>query len=131
MNDSSDSGDHRDRLAEKRTESAVHRTLLAEQRTYSAWVRTGLASAATGFAIAKLMTEAQPGWLVRGLAVVFILVGAVMFLLAFWAYRDALGKLDAIPGGGVPVWVLGGLSVALFVAAAAGLLLVFGGSSPL
>jgi len=125
MTNPSNEGDHRDRLAEKRTDSAMHRTLLAEQRTYSAWVRTGLASAATGFAIAKLMTEAEPGWLVRGLAVVFILVGATMFLLAFWAYRHALTKLDSIPTGGVPLWVLGILSLALFAASGAGLLLLF------
>jgi putative membrane protein len=125
MNDSSASGGHRDQLAERRTETAFHRTLLAEQRTYSAWVRTGLASAATGFAIAKLLTDVQPLWLVRGLAVVFILAGAAMFLLAFWAYRSALTKLDSLPTGGVPLWILAVLSFALFGASAAGLLLLF------
>lgn len=122
MNDGS--ADRRDALAERRTESAFHRTLLAEQRTYSAWVRTGLASSATGFAIAKLMTEAQPAWLVRCLAILFIVAGASMFGLAFWAYRDALSDLGEAPAGGVPLWVLAILSLALLIASSMGLYLV-------
>jgi putative membrane protein len=121
-NDTSD--DRRDNLADKRTETAFHRTLLAEQRTYSAWVRTGLASTATGFAIAKLMTEAQPAWLVRWLAILFIVAGGCMFLLAFWAYRDALAKVNELPSGGIPLWILAILSTVLFVAAAMGLYLI-------
>lgn len=68
-------------LAEKRTETAFHRTLLAELRTCSAWVRTGLASNATGFAIAKPMTEAEPAWLVRSLAILFIAAALGLYVI--------------------------------------------------
>jgi uncharacterized membrane protein YidH (DUF202 family) len=113
--------DRRDELAARRTEAAFHRTLLAEQRTYSERVRTRLALTATGFAIAKLMTETEPAWVVRALAIVFVLVGACMFWLAFWAYRGALAKIDDLPAGGIPLWTLGILSLALFIAAVTGL----------
>ena len=116
--------DRRDAFSETRTESAFHRTLLAEQRTYSAWVRTGLASNATGFGIARLMAEAEPTWLVRWLAILFIVAGACMFLLAFWAYRDALTKVSELPTGGIPLWMLAILSLALFTAAAMGLYVI-------
>jgi putative membrane protein len=114
----------RDAFSETRTESAFHRTLLAEQRTYSAWVRTGLASTATGFGIARLLTDAEPTWLVRFLTILFIVAGACMFLLAFWAYRDAVSKVTDLPTGGIPVWVLAILSLALFSAAGMGLYLI-------
>lgn len=120
-----DPTERRDAFSETRTESAFHRTLLAEQRTYSAWVRTGLASSATGFGIARLMTETGPQWLVRLLAILFVLAGSCMFLLAFWAYRDALSKVTEVPPSGIPLWILAILSLTLFVAAALGLYLVF------
>ncbi len=116
--------DRRDAFSETRTESAFHRTLLAEQRTYSAWVRTGLASSATGFGMARLMAKTEPTWLVRCLAILFIVAGACMFLLAFWAYRDALSKVGEVPAGGVPLWMLAILSMALFTAAVMGLYLI-------
>ncbi len=115
----------RDAFSETRTESAFHRTLLAEQRTYSAWVRTGLACSATGFGIARLLTEYEPAWLVRCLAILFMLAGACMFLLAFWAYRDALSKVEEVPSSGIPLWILAILSLALFIAAVMGLYLIF------
>lgn len=118
------SSERRDELAERRTETALHRTLLAEQRTYSAWIRTGLASAATGFALAQLMSEARPTWLVKGLAIVFILAGAAMFLLAVVVYRSAASKLSGTAPAGVPLWLLATLSMILCGAALAGLALV-------
>jgi putative membrane protein len=124
MNDTP--SDRRDAFSETRTESAFHRTLLAEQRTYSAWVRTGLASSATGFGIARLMAETEPTWLVRCLAILFIIAGACMFLLAFWAYREALSKVDELPTGGIPLWMLLILSLTLFTAAVMGLYLITG-----
>jgi putative membrane protein len=115
----------RDAFSETRAESASHRTLLAEQRTYSAWVRTALASTATGFGIARLMAESGPAWLIRSLAALFVLAGASMFLLAFWAYRDAVSKVNEIPASGVPLWILAILTLILFIAAIIGLYLIF------
>jgi putative membrane protein len=118
MNDSSDP---KQELAEERTETAHKRTLLAEERTYSAWVRTGMAATATGFAIIKLMSEAGPTWLIRLLGSLFMVVGGVMFVLGFWAYRGALRQLAEDPAPAIPVWVIGALSTALVLGTAAGL----------
>jgi putative membrane protein len=118
------SSDRRSTSSDKRTETAFRRTLLAEQRTYSAWVRTGLAASATGFGIARLMSDAEPAWLVRWLAILFVVAGACMFLLAFWAYYDALAKVEELPTGGIPMGMLAILSLALFTAAAMGLYLI-------
>ncbi|MAT13652.1 MAG: hypothetical protein CMJ46_00050 [Planctomyces sp.] len=124
MSDIPSDTDRRNELARERTEAAVHRTFLSEQRTYSAWIRTGLASTATGFAIAKLMAESNPDWLTKSLATVFILAGALMFLLAFSAYRDAIRRLEEKPKASVPMWVMALLSGVLAIAAVAGLYLV-------
>lgn len=115
-------------LAERRTETAFQRTLLAEERTYSAWIRTGLAATVTGFAIAKFMGETGPMWLVHAMATLFILSGAAMFVLAFWAYHRALRALlglQHVPSGRIPLWILVVLSAGMTVASAAGLFLVY------
>jgi putative membrane protein len=112
-------------LAQERTDAAHQRTQLAEERTFSAWIRTGLASLATGLAIAKLMTESGPGWLIGTLGTLFIVVGGVLFGLAFEAYYRTVRRRGASPTTGVPIWVLAIITLALLVGAAVGLALVF------
>jgi putative membrane protein len=112
-------------LAAARTEMAYRRTLLADERTYSAWIRTGLASLATGFAIAHLLTSAGPIWIIRVLGILFIAAGGVMFAMAFLAYRRAIRQMKEPISGGFPIWIVGTLTLALFVGAALGLTLVF------
>ena len=125
MTTTSSPSDRQLELAQLRTDEAVRRTLLAEQRTYSAWIRTGLAAAATGFAVFKLLGDEKTENVSRLVAVVLIVAGAVMFVVAFWAYRGALAKLNAGVSGGVPVWILGLISTALFTCCALCLILVF------
>jgi putative membrane protein len=117
--------DRQIQLAEQRTRTALYRTLLAEQRTYSAWVRTGLASAAAGLGVIKLLGDVQPIWLVDALGTLFVAAGGSMFALGFWAYLSGVRRLEQPPAGGVPVWVLGALSLALLVGTIAALWLVF------
>lgn len=114
--------DPRVELARERTDAAQRRTLLAEERTYSAWVRTGLASIVTGFAIAKFMQDAGPGWLVQTLAATFVAAGGAMFVAAFRRYRGAARRMASERGG--RVWLAGGLSLVLALAAAGALVLV-------
>ena len=114
-------------LAEQRTRTALYRTLLAEQRTYSAWVRTGLASAAAGLGVIKLLGDVRPLWLVDALGALFVAAGGSMFALGFWAYRGGVRRLEQPPAGGVPVWMLGVLSLALLAGTIAALWLVFEG----
>jgi putative membrane protein len=112
-------------LAEERTETAHRRTVLADERTYSAWVRTGLACLATGFAIAKLMADSGPTWMIRLLGILFISVGGVMFVMAFWAYRRALTEMKQIAHVGLPIWIVSMITLALLVCSLMGLVFIF------
>jgi putative membrane protein len=116
--------DLQQQLAKERTVLAQERTLLAEERTFSAWIRTGLAALATGLAIAQLMSESGPAWLIRSLAAIFIFAGGAMFGLGYWAYRDAVRKLDQVGIRGIPLWIIAGLSLILVIAAITGLGLI-------
>lgn len=124
MNPPQPTPDRQLQFAEERTRAAYQRTILAEERTYSAWIRSGLASAAAGFAIVELLSGSDPAWLVQALGVLFVLAGGFMFVLGFWGYQSALRKLEQRPAGGIPVWVLGVLSLALLAGTLAGLWLV-------
>ena len=109
--------DRQQQLAEERTELAYHRTLLAEERTYSAWTRTGLASMASGFAIASLLGESGPPWLIRGVGVLFITTGGAMYAIGFWGYFKAVRKLRPKVVPGISAWIFALLSTALLVGA--------------
>ena len=110
---------------EERTEAAHQRTILAEERTYSAWVRTGLASAATGLAIAKLIEVEDHEWLVLALGVLFVVLGGVMFIVAYWGYLSAAERLRETRLHGVPMWAVGLLTVAFVIGAIGCLVVVF------
>lgn len=112
-------------LAEDRTKWAMERTLLAKERTFSAWVRTGLASVVTGLAAAKLLPEANGGPLAATLGVVFVGLGAAMFWVAFWSYWKTLRKMRGHDVETVPAWVVGAMTAALLLGAAASLWMVF------
>jgi putative membrane protein len=122
-----DQKDIQQQLAEERTETAHRRTFLADERTYSAWVRTGLASLATGFAIAKLMVDSGPAWMIRVLGILFVATGGVMFVMAFWTYRRAMTQRKQSIDAGIPTWIIATLTLALLVGTATGLAFVFVG----
>ena len=117
------SSDPIQRMAEERTASAHVRTVLAEERTCSAWLRTGLASVATGFAIAKLAPIGDRHWLYQILGLLFIAIGASMFVLAFTAYRRSLSRM-AVPGQRSTSLVVGAISLMLLLGAALAAVLV-------
>lgn len=117
--------DLQQRLAEERTEGAHQRTILAQERTFTAWSRTGLASMATGFAIAKLMGEAGPAWLIRLVGALFIVSGGFMLLLGFWDYRQAIRRLARPHHAGVSLWAAGGITLALLTGGVTVLALLF------
>lgn len=110
---------------EERTESAHQRTILAEERTYSAWVRTGLASAATGLAIAKLIEVEDHEWLILALGALFVVLGGIMFCVAYWGYLSAAERLRTTNLHGVPMWAVGLVTVAFVIAALGCLVVVF------
>lgn len=88
--------DRRNELAEQRTEDAYRRTQLANERTFSAWVRTGLALLVAGFAATRLLNESGPAWLITTVGIAFTVLGAAIFVAAYWSYHKA-SEID-VPG---------------------------------
>ena len=123
MSGTAGSADPIQRMAEERTASAQVRTVLAEERTCSAWLRTGLASVATGFAVAKLAPAGTSLWMYQTLGLLFIAVGAGVFVLAFTAYRRSLIRM-AVPSQRATSMLVGVLSVLLLVGAVFAAILV-------
>ena len=114
----------RDELAEERTDWAQERTLLAKQRTFSAWVRTGLASIAVGFAVGRLLGELQPQWLVQAIGVVLIMIGGTIHAIGFWSYRRTFQRLEQAGTRGIPMWLMGTITLALLLVAILAIMLI-------
>ncbi len=111
-------------MAEQRTEWAEERTLLAKERTFAAWLRTGLAAMAVGFGVSELLGEMRPAWLASTIGIVLILIGASMHVIGFLNYRRTLQKLEQAGVRGVPLWVIGTLSLVLVLGGVAGVVLI-------
>ena len=72
--------------AEARTDWAEDRTVLANERTFAGWMRTGMACIAIAVGLRAVFDEAEPTWVPKAVATIFI--GAA--LLIFWsAWRNA------------------------------------------
>lgn len=69
-------------LAEERTNWAEDRTILANERTFAAWIRTGLGSVGIGIGLNAVFSAAEPTWLAKLAAMVFLLIGLFVFQLA-------------------------------------------------
>jgi len=114
-----------DDLARFRTEWADERTWMAAERTFAAWVRTGLALVAGGLATARLLTSIEPGWLVRAMGVILIVLGGTIFALGFRTYRELSKDLKEEEIESTAAWFLGLMTLMLLLAAVFSLILVF------
>ena len=94
------------KLSERRTEWAYERTLLANERTFIAWLRTGLAITAGAAIVARLLANANPGWLVDLLAIVLVLAGTAIIVLSTWGYRKIIMSMSNIAPGIIPLWLV-------------------------
>ena len=83
-------------LARIRTAEAKRRTHLANERTYAAWIRTALALIGLGVGIAGYFHLAGDSrvrmFVTLGLA--FVIGGALMAILATYAYRKACASIE-------------------------------------
>jgi putative membrane protein len=78
-----DGGEERDaktQWAKDRTDWAEDRTLLANERTFAGWLRTGAACVAVALGLTAVFGEAEPTWLAKGAATVFLLAAAGIFV---------------------------------------------------
>ncbi|MGB7373328.1 YidH family protein [Pontixanthobacter sp.] len=82
-------------LAEQRTDWAEDRTVQATERTYAGWQRTAFAAIGIGLGFRALFGEFDPPWLAKGIATIFIILGAAV---SWTAQRNAcktLNRLDS------------------------------------
>lgn len=82
-------------FAEERTDWAEDRTLMANERTFAGWMRTGLASVGVGLAIQAIFKEAEPTWLAKGAATIFVLIGIFIFIAAYRTSAHTLDRLES------------------------------------
>ena len=111
-------------LAEKRTAWALRRTLLAKERTFAAWLRTGLTSYGGGLAVARLLSNQGPRWLIVAVAASLVVLGGACALLGVASYQLAIQDTAGQETRALPSWTLWGLSAVFGLTALAGLALV-------
>ncbi len=92
MSETKTDGDRED-LAENRTKLAEDRTLMANERTFSSWNGTGLGCVGIGLGIQAIFKEAEPTWLAKLAATIFMMI-AIAFIAAAW--RNACGTLERL-----------------------------------
>ncbi len=74
--------EERTEKAEERTDFAEDRTLLANERTFAGWGRTAFASIGLGLGFQALFKSAEPTWVPKCVATLFILLGMLLIFLA-------------------------------------------------
>ncbi|UWQ22741.1 YidH family protein [Jannaschia sp. W003] len=84
MKDGTPDQDKKTDWAESRTDWAEDRTVLANERTFAGWMRTGMASVALALGLKAVFKDAEPDWLPRAVALVFIAIAVGIF----WAARS-------------------------------------------
>ena len=82
-------------LAEDRTEWAEDRTILANERTFAGWMRTGMASLAIGIGLQAVFGAAEPTWLAKTAATIFVLIAIIIFWVAWRNACKMISRLDA------------------------------------
>ena len=88
-----DERDAKTKWAEDRTDWAEDRTLLANERTYAGWLRTGAACVAVALGLKAVFDEAQPTWLAKGVATVFLVAAVGIFVSAAQQARKAQARI--------------------------------------
>ena len=88
-------GDSTNDLAVKRTDWAEDRTLLANERTFASWLQAGITSVGLGLGFQALFRAVEPTWLAKSIATVFILIGVLVFISAFYNACDILRRMKS------------------------------------
>jgi putative membrane protein len=81
-------------LAQQRTAWASERTRLANERTLVAWLRTGLAVVAFGAVVPRVLSGAEPQWLVAFISLLFVVSGSVVLFFGVRNYREMTIRLE-------------------------------------
>lgn len=97
--------DERTLLARQRTDASANRTVLANERTFTAWLRTGLSAIALGLAVPRLLATAESAYVGRWLALILIVLGLLMAVVAACRYCRVAEDLEQAGLELTPAWV--------------------------
>ena len=104
--------DDKNELAKDRTDWAEDRTVLANERTFAGWMRTGMAAVALALGLRAVFDEAEPIWLPKVAATLFLVIAVGIF----WSARIQAGKaqrrLDAHHAEAQPVTLFTVMAIA-------------------
>lgn len=103
-------------LAAERTDWAEDRTLLANERTLAGWMRTGLGSVGIGVGLHALFRSAEPTWVAKSAATVFLGIAVLIFVVSLRKSREARQRLSAHTAKPVDGHSLTVVAIALSVA---------------
>lgn len=78
-----------------RGDLAEDRTILANERTFGSWMRTSLGCIAIGVGFQGLYASMEPAWVPKAIATAFLLLAALVILLAERRAAAVLKRLDA------------------------------------
>jgi putative membrane protein len=94
MEQHSDDQDKKTDWAEARTDWAEDRTVLANERTFAGWMRTGMAAVAVALGLKAVFGPAEPDWIPKTVASVFILAAVIIFFSAWRNSTKGQNRLD-------------------------------------
>ncbi|TFL17749.1 YidH family protein [Jannaschia formosa] len=80
--------------AESRTDWAEDRTALANDRTFAGWMRTGMAAIAIAVGLRAVFDAADPPWLPKLVASVFIAASLLIFFSAWRNSKQSSRRLE-------------------------------------
>ncbi|WP_108783564.1 YidH family protein [Pontivivens insulae] len=82
-------------LAKDRTDWAEDRTVMANERTFAGWMRTGMSSLAIAIGLSAVFKEAEPTWVPKAFAMVFVICALLIFEAARRASCKVTERLEA------------------------------------
>ncbi|MEM7641188.1 MAG: DUF202 domain-containing protein [Pseudomonadota bacterium] len=94
MKQGTDDQDTKTDWAEWRTDWAEDRTVLANERTFAGWMRTGMAAIAIAVGLRAVFSEAEPTWIPKAVATLFILASLAIFYSAWKNSCKGQRRLD-------------------------------------
>ncbi|SFG80760.1 putative membrane protein [Palleronia marisminoris] len=100
-------------LAEERTDWAEDRTILAAERTFAGWLRTGLTIAALAIGLQALFRAAEPTWLPKAVATLFLITAVLVFAAAWSEARRSHRNFSTHGCRVQPTWRISLLSALL------------------
>lgn len=111
--------DDKNELAKDRTDWAEDRTVLANERTFAGWMRTGMAAVAVAIGLQAVFGQADPPWLPKAVATIFLGIAVVIFWSARGQASKAQDRLHDHDAEKQPVSLFTFASVAFSVASVA------------